>query len=627
MNTAGGLTASIGLNDSTSFLSISPLSAVATYSNSTANNNITNAQFLVGRKYRFLPQPQCSGVSNPGATISDVISICPGFPISLTIQNVAAEFGLMYQWQRSTDGVVYSNISGAINANLLTTQDVTTYYQCVVTCGSVSGTSVPLQIEIRNTNECYCYPSYTNGKTAGDLISNVVLTGTTLSSNTGNVPQNPYYTYYLGQPNLTATLQSGLMYDLNVTVGTYQQQNVAVWIDLNDDTDFTPDERVGYSLAEIGSNETGIIPIAIGCNAPAGLHRMRIRDVWNVDVATIDPCLNYSYGETEDYDITIEAAVDCQAPYSLGTGSISTDSAELLWTGGCNQLTWDVHVVAEGGGLPAGSPTNPNVNSPLQVSGLSPFTTYQFYVRAVCSDVSNSKWTGPYSFTTLPVAVANDNCDSAISLVVGSTFEEHAVVGTNVGATKTLGPPNPTCAVFGFGGDVWYSVVAPADGKLRFEVRQDASSPFTDSGLMAFSGDCNSLTSIGCSDDEGIGGFSLLNLTGLTPGAIVYARVWEFANDTFGTFQFSAYNPTLGAINFDPIMWRVFPNPVTTLLHVVSDQDLCHARVFNMLGQEVLFEELHEREAQIDLSALPAGTYFVELKTFEKSKTFKICKE
>ena len=36
---------------------------------------------------------------------------------------------------------------------------------------------------------------------------------------------------------------------------------------------------------------------------------MRVRDVWNTSGINIDPCLNYGWGETEDYDVTVSAAV------------------------------------------------------------------------------------------------------------------------------------------------------------------------------------------------------------------------------------------------------------------------------------------------------------------------------
>ena len=627
MNLAGGFTASIGLNDLTSFLSISPISATAASSNVTANNNVNSTQFLLGQKFTFTPSPQCSGTPDPGNTIASLTSICEGFPFDLSLQNQLESFGISYQWQRSTSGINYVDIVDENNITLTTSQTVGTFYRCVVSCGTSSNSSTPIEVVMNNPSQCFCFPSYTNGKTDGDLISNVVLTGTSLSNNTGAAPVNPFYTYFSGQPNLTATLQAGYDYVLNVTVGTYQQQNVAVWIDFNDDTNFDADERVGYTSSEIGSNETGVFTLNIPCGAIAGLHRMRIRDVYDLEASTIDPCENYGYGETEDYDVTIELPTGCQAPSGLAISSLSSTSAELLWTAGCNQSSWDVHYTLTGGGPPLSTPSNMGVAIPFSLTGLIPLTAYEFYVRAVCSESSTSSWSGPFLFSTLPVAVANDDCETAVALNIGTTFEENAVIGTNVGATKTIGPPNPTCAIFGFGGDVWYSVVAPPDGNLTLEVRQDPGSPFIDSGLNAFSGSCSGLTTIGCSDDEGIGGFSILNLTGLAPGETVYARVWEFANDTFGTFQFSAYSPTLATNTFNESDLTVYPNPVKDILTLSLARNIKNVTILNLLGQEVVTKEVNDNFFQIDLSHLSAGAYLLRITTNNQQKNIKIIKE
>jgi hypothetical protein len=45
----------------------------------------------------------------------------------------------------------------------------------------------------------YCVPVYSFGKTSGDLISNISITGTTLSNNSGTAQTNPAYTYFTGQ--------------------------------------------------------------------------------------------------------------------------------------------------------------------------------------------------------------------------------------------------------------------------------------------------------------------------------------------------------------------------------------------------------------------------------------------
>src|SRR5690606_34435474 len=95
-------------------------------------------------------------------------------------------YGISYQWQSSQDGITFNDVFGANTASILMTQTAGTYYQCVVTCefGSAAP-STPVLVEMNLPAACFCLPSYTFGKTDGDLISNVVITGTSLSNNTG----------------------------------------------------------------------------------------------------------------------------------------------------------------------------------------------------------------------------------------------------------------------------------------------------------------------------------------------------------------------------------------------------------------------------------------------------------
>lgn len=626
MNLGGALTASVGLNDTVSFLSVTPQNT-STVSSNVANNAIASTQFLTGRKFTFTPQPQCSGIPNPGNTVSSLASACLNVPVTVSLQNTTSDFGLSYQWESSVDGVNFTAIADATSPTYSTTQTATTSYQCIVSCGASSATSNPVQVLTSPASECYCFPFYNNGKTDGDLISNVIIAGTALSNNTGTAPVNPYYTYFSGQPNYTATLQSGYSYQMSVTVGTYDNQNDAVWIDYNDDAVFSPEERVGYSDV-IGSNGTGIFTISLACDAPQGVHRMRIRDVWSQDASTIDPCATYGYGEVEDYDITIVAAIGCQMPFNLLTGIINSTNAELMWeSSGCGQSSWDVHLTQQGGGLPVSEPSNPEVTSTFTATALSPSTAYDFYVRSNCGTNGFSDWAGPFTFTTLAPGVANDDCETATALETGATFEEHAIVATNVGATKTLGQPNPTCAIFGFGGDVWFSAVVPADGNITIEVQADPGSPLIDTGLSAFSGDCSNLTTIGCSDDEGVDAFSRLNLTGLTPGETIYARVWEYANDTFGTFQVSAWNPTLKSKDFSISSLKFYPNPVKDMLEISAKQSIKMVEIYNMIGQKVLNKLLQSDHGKVDMTTLSQGTYLVKVITDESAETIKVVKE
>jgi hypothetical protein len=409
-------------------------------------------------------------------------------------------------------------------------------------------------------------------------------------------------------------------------VGAYQQQNVAVWIDYNDDYVFSPNERVGYSLAEIGSNGTGTFTILLDCTAPAGLHRMRVRDVWNTEASIIDPCANYGYGETEDYDISIDGFAGCLAPFGLGVTGINTISALLSWETGCGHQSWDVYLGPAGGGIPT-NPIYTNVTSPFLVTGLTPFTAYEFYVRANCGTNGQSDWSTAFLFSTLPLAVANDECANAISLIPGGTFQEHAVVATNLGATKSIGAPAPTCAIFGFGGDVWFSTVVPADGAITIETQQDPGSLLQDTGLTVFSGDCLALTTLGCSDDIGTSSFSRLSLTGLTPGSTIYARVWEYANDTFGTFQVSAWSTALASTAFDQTSLKYYPNPATDSMNVSYAYPIQKITIYSVLGETIFSSQFDSSSIQFSVNQLAPGTYWMKIESTSQSQVVPFIKK
>lgn len=617
--------ASIGLNDAISFLSVTP-EAIAFASSTIANNGVSATTFLLGQRYSFVPQPQCAGMPTPGNSTTTLAAVCAADSFVLGLENFTPGYGITYQWYSAVDGVNYIAIANATSSSYITSQSIATSYKCQVSCLGNVAFSNPITVTMNDVSACYCSPTYTNGKTDGDLISNVVITGTTLANNTGTEPVNPYYTYFTGQDNFTAALEAGVSYEVNVTVGTYENQNIAVWIDYNDDGIFSLSERVGFSTP-IAANGTGIFTITLSCDAPMGVHRMRIRDVWSTGAGTIDPCINYGYGEVEDYDITITAATSCQIPIGLVASGLLSDTVELEWQGVCSQTDWDLHITPVGGGVPTGVPSNPNVNSQVAIAGLEAGTTYEAYVRADCGVNGYSNWSAPVIFTTLAPAPLNDDCDGAVTLTPGTAFEEYPVVGTNVSATKTTGVPGPSCATFGFGGDVWYNAVVPADGNITIEVQPNPGSALNDTVLMAFTGDCSNLNVIGCNDDDGVGAFSKLSLTGLMPGEIIYARVWEYGNDVYGTFQVAAWSPTLTTADFDDRSFKAYPNPVKDVLEVSAKQNIKNLEIYNLIGQQVMTVPSDGDHVKVDLRLLSQGTYIVKVTTQDRIKTLKVIKE
>ena len=107
--------------------------------------------------------------------------------------------------------------------------------------------------------------------------------------------------------SLSTNLEQGNDYELTVTTG-YGDQYIKVWIDYNDDLDFTEDEVVinNYIIAPgvAGGVYTETINFTIPEDAVLGQHIMRAKANWAGDVP-VDACVETTYGETEDYSVVI----------------------------------------------------------------------------------------------------------------------------------------------------------------------------------------------------------------------------------------------------------------------------------------------------------------------------------
>ncbi|MBK0401577.1 T9SS type A sorting domain-containing protein [Adhaeribacter sp. BT258] len=133
----------------------------------------------------------------------------------------------------------------------------------------------------------------------------------------------------------------------------------------------------------------------------------------------------------------------------------------------------------------------------------------------------------------LPV---NDNCGGAISLTPGVTCSPSN--GISTGATQTL----PACAAGGIADDdVWFQFVAT---KMRHGIRVTCSANY-DAVIEVFSGSCNNLTSLICTDATGLGAMEMSQPDSLIPGNTYYVRVYHYkAGAGSGNFTICISDPS-----------------------------------------------------------------------------------
>jgi len=177
--------------------------------------------------------------------------------------------------------------------------------------------------------------------------------------------------------------------------------------------------------------------------------------------------------------------------------------------------------------------------SKITLTGQTPGTT--LYISAW--KYSPNGINGPFQISVFePLLSINDNCSGATPLTVGSNFASSVITSTNVGATTDSS--TPSCRPMA-SNNVWFKAVVPPSGNLAIETRQTPGSLFDSSALNVYSGTCGSLTEIACNKYSGQGGFSLIYLTGQTPGTTLYISVWKVQSSSYdGKFQVAAYEYT-----------------------------------------------------------------------------------
>lgn len=265
----------------------------------------------------------------------------------------------------------------------------------------------------------------------------------------------------------------------------------------------------------------------------------------------------------------------CPQPFNVHTDSITAASMVVKWED--NGIVTQDYIVSwgtQGFGNPAfGIQTNV-ADKRYELTAAVPNTTYDFYVRANCnSSVSNSGWTGPFSFTTLPctpaqnITVANINANSA-----QARWDSTALLWN-----LSYGPA-------GFD---------PANGTIAANL---GAPQYDFSGLSN-----NTVYEFYIQDSCSLG---------LNP--------WQ------GPFTFTTTEPSsIRAAGHS--IFKLYPNPAThTLMITLNGPQTAKLSIYNQIGILTLQQDLNTKETALDVQSFPAGVYLITISGAGKSATQKV---
>ncbi len=146
----------------------------------------------------------------------------------------------------------------------------------------------------------YCIPDPTSGAQFDTYIDSVSLEDINFqdSYSPTDTSYNDYTSSYM------TLLTRGETYDITLKGSPYYlNMHYVVWIDYNRDFDFyDANEKLG-EFTTTSANQVFSIAFTVPADVDITITRLRVRTVYNI--TNPDPCTDYTYGETEDYTVSI----------------------------------------------------------------------------------------------------------------------------------------------------------------------------------------------------------------------------------------------------------------------------------------------------------------------------------
>ncbi len=289
---------------------------------------------LAGSSNPCTPSTPVAPVAN---FVADQTNVTPGTTVSFTDQST----GIPTSWAWSISpatGWTYAGGTTASSQNPQVTFNTVGQYSVTLTATNAQGSDAEVKTNYIIVAQATgpCTPSISNA--CDEFIQNVTLNtiNNTTACSTGG---------YASYTTTNTSLAKGSAYTVTVTpaVGAnigqaYTNDEIAVWIDFNNDFIFSTSERVGYVLVAAGwINQFNF---TVPTSATTGAVRMRARISYQPDGA-IDPCAVATYGETEDYTINITSGG------GVGVAENSLIFANIYPNPTENELIVDLSAVSE----------------------------------------------------------------------------------------------------------------------------------------------------------------------------------------------------------------------------------------------------------------------------------------
>lgn len=254
-----------------------------------------------------------------------------------------------------------------------------------------------------------CIPAPTSVDNSG--IVNVTFGQTQIVNNSTHPTSAPFYGDYTAQ---VGDAPASTDVTVEITYNTHYTYGTIIWVNWNNDMQFTDDEVVYTGTSSSTYPTTLACTFHVPATAELGTYTMRIAgadmyfDSQIAANAGFDPCYTGTYAIYEDYTIEVTETPTCIAP-EVEVTNITDTTAEITLTTFTDETSWEVEVNGTASVV---------TENPFTLEGLTSNTDYNIRVRAICSATDTSFWSTMTQFTT--------ECDAFITVPHTEGFENYA---------------------------------------------------------------------------------------------------------------------------------------------------------------------------------------------------------
>lgn len=326
----------------------------------------------------------------------------------------------------------------------------------------------------------------------------------------------------------------------------------------------------------------------------------------------------------------------CFLPVNLAAAITEDVSVEVTWTEEGDATEWSVEYGYAGYTPGSGTTINASGTSALTISDFTSATEYDFYVKSICSE-GESENVGPATlffdeYCNIETQTFALPITKIVFAGISNTSSGYATEDNeyflDMVATLVPGETYPIAIQAYTGGNFTTAIAVFIDWNQDYEFNN--TDERHEIGMLT--------------NSSGIDGIELTGNIAVPADAALgftrmrVAQMWSSTGSghipdacafvTYGQAEDYIVNIDLeSSVNFMDYDFKMGPNPTNDIIQISSTENIQSIKVYNLLGQQVMDNQINVQSPQINMSSLQNGVYLMEVTIKDTREVFKIVKQ